>query len=479
LAAHFSAIRWNLPGAGNVLFSDFTILNGPLNTQDLVSFDCDGSSVTGLVDVAGDPGPYVVLLDGVPVGGTVTSRWTQTFCASNLNLQAVDNGTVSSAIPLGSFPPGTTMADVDVAVAFSTDHTWLSDLSISLETNACPVGNGDAGCGGALLLDGDGGSGGVSAGDNAGGPCPGGSVFADAAFDDAGVAVPAGYVCNPMTGGPAVQPAITNALASFNGLDPDGLSLFLNLADVFNGDSGTLGSWCLTIEFERVTVPFTIPPSSAGGSVLTVSNLTTGSSSSQLIGLPLPSVVAVSPSQHAVGVDPNASLVIDFAPGSDPAALARATVEAHSIFGTLSGQISIARTTLTFNPDRALFAGEEVKVTVTDTNGIGGACAFQWAFTAGPVGGSCFAGFREDTLASAGRLGACSMANPWGQPKAGSTPKWVTHSSPESAEERGATLVPGIITALQSGRFRGTFATTAISFCADLLSTQPTGHLAR
>ncbi|HSH04347.1 MAG TPA: FG-GAP-like repeat-containing protein [Anaerolineae bacterium] len=121
------------------------------------------------------------------------------------------------------------------------------------------------------------------------------------------------------------------------------------------------------------------------------------------------------PTTHAIGVAVDTDITAIFDADVAAASVVSTSFAAHTGFGgLLTGTLSVSGDTITLNPNRDLFAGEQVQVIATaDINSTGGStlAPTQWDFTAGPVTNRCAGGFTASTV-SLTEVSASSVA--WG-----------------------------------------------------------------
>lgn len=176
-----------------------------------------------------------------------TTTWTEEFCSNLIDVTTIDNSTISEAMGFENFPPGTVINDVNVSFEMSTDHTWMSDVSIGMDTaGACGVAGTVASCP-IVLFDGDGGDGGTPAN----GSCNNDDDISAMIFDDTGAGTYAGECAADNvfdnTDAP-LPPALGTLNGLFGGTSPEDMLFWIHIADDAGGDSGVLTEWCMEIE---------------------------------------------------------------------------------------------------------------------------------------------------------------------------------------------------------------------------------------
>ncbi|HSH03393.1 MAG TPA: FG-GAP-like repeat-containing protein [Anaerolineae bacterium] len=121
------------------------------------------------------------------------------------------------------------------------------------------------------------------------------------------------------------------------------------------------------------------------------------------------------PVTHALGVAVDTDITAIFETDVAPASVVSRSFAAHTGFGgLLTGTLSVTGNTITLNPNRDLFAGEQVQVIATaDINSTDGLTLdpTQWGFTAGPVINRCVGGFTESVV---GLTGVWQGSVAWG-----------------------------------------------------------------
>ena len=114
-----------------------------------------------------------------------------------------------------------------------------------------------------------------------------------------------------------------------------------------------------------------------------------------------PSLTTHNPITNTVGVAVDTNITATFNQNVATGSVVSGTFTAHTqLSGLLTGTLSVAGNTITLNPTRDLFAGEQVQVIATDgiKNPAGEPLSnpTQWAFTAGPVvSNRCVVGFTD------------------------------------------------------------------------------------
>ncbi|MEM7112317.1 MAG: FG-GAP-like repeat-containing protein [Chloroflexota bacterium] len=111
-----------------------------------------------------------------------------------------------------------------------------------------------------------------------------------------------------------------------------------------------------------------------------------------------------SPEVNEVGVAPTSNVTATFDANVAAGSVTSQSFAAHTQFGgLLTGTLSVAGDTITLNPNRDLFAGEQVQVITTSdissTDGGQLTNPTQWGFTAGPVSNRCTGDFIEAGVA--------------------------------------------------------------------------------
>ncbi|HSH05354.1 MAG TPA: FG-GAP-like repeat-containing protein, partial [Anaerolineae bacterium] len=133
---------------------------------------------------------------------------------------------------------------------------------------------------------------------------------------------------------------------------------------------------------------------------------------------PLPfTLTSHNPITNELGVSLDTPITASFNANVSAATVTSATFAAHTSFtGLLTGTLSVSGDTITLNPTRDLFAGEQVQVIATanisDADGAGLTNPTQWGFTAGPVTSRCVDSFTE--ISGTGLTGARNSSAAWG-----------------------------------------------------------------
>jgi len=180
-------------------------LNGPAMTLAGVNF----TSTDPLVQASGEQAYNCWPSGGLQIYSDTVSRRT------------IDNGTISTSITLPDrYAEGTRIESVKVRVEFHQVHTYMRDLIFSLDDK--------------VLFEGE---------------C--GGKFQFASFDPAGAAHNG---CFDRDGG-TMQAKDPAALTQYVGLDPNGLTITLNLQDRAFADSGLFGTWVLEIATKNTPPP--------------------------------------------------------------------------------------------------------------------------------------------------------------------------------------------------------------------------------